>query len=123
MSIKSYKTQILLFYVLFMFINSVLPAFGSNNLWKWDKVIHFVEFFILGYLFVNAIIDKQFRNCNFLIGILILTLIPIVDEGLQYVFDFPGRVADFYDLVVDIIGAYCGALLFLLIYKIRGKNG
>ena len=123
MNIKSFKTQILLFYILFMFLNSVLPAFGSNNLWRWDKTIHFVEFFILGYLFINALIDKKLHRYKFLIGLLILTLIPVVDEGLQFVFDIPGRVADFYDFVVDIIGAYCGALLFLLIYKIRGKNG
>ena len=106
-----------------MFLNSVLPDFGSNNLWKWDKTIHFVEFFILGYLFINALIDTELHRYKFLIGILILTLIPVVDEGLQFVFDIPGRVADFNDFVVDIIGAYCGALLFLLIYKIRGKNG
>ena len=106
-----------------MFLNSVLPAFGSNSLWKWDKTIHFVEFFILGYLFINSLVDRELRIYNFFIGILILTLIPAVDEGLQYVFDIPGRVADVYDLVVDIIGAYSGALLFLLIHKIRGKNG
>ena len=87
MNIKSFKTQILLFYILFMFLNSVLPAFGSNNLWKWDKTIHFVEFFILGYLFINALIDTELHRYKFLIGILILTLIPVVDEGLQYVFD------------------------------------
>ena len=87
MNIKSFKTQILLFYILFMFLNSVLPAFGSNNLWKWDKIIHFVEFFILGYLFINALIDTELHRYKFLIGILILTLIPVVDEGLQYVFD------------------------------------
>ena len=50
MSIKSYKTQILLFYIAFMLLNSVMPIISSKGIWKYDKLIHFVEFFILGVL-------------------------------------------------------------------------
>ena len=123
MDLNSYKTKLLLAYIAFMFINSVVPVFSTRNIWHYDKTIHFIEFFILGFLFINAIIDTHLDINKFLIGIFILTLIPVIDEGLQYVFDIPGRVADFYDFIVDIIGEYTGALTFVIIHKLRNKNG
>ena len=106
-----------------MFLNSVMPVFSSKTLWKYDKIIHFIEFFILGFLFMNAIINTKLDMNKFLIGIFILTLIPTIDEGLQYIFDIPGRVPDFYDFIVDVVGEYCGVLSFVIIYKIRNNNG
>ena len=123
MNLNSYKTKLLLVYIAFMFINSVVPIFSAKSIWRYDKAIHFIEFFILGFLFINAIIKTHLDINKFLIGIFILTLIPVVDEGLQYVFDIPGRVPDFYDLLIDVIGAYVGFLIFIIIYKLRNKNG
>ena len=71
-----------------MFLNSVIPGFifSSRTIWKYDKLIHFLEFFILGVLFINAIIDTELDIYKFLFGIFVLTLIPIADEGVQYLF-------------------------------------
>ena len=123
MSIKSYKTQILLGYVLLMFINSVIPIFSTRVIWRYADIFHFVEFFILGLLFINAIIDTQLDIYKLLTGIFILTLIPTIDEGLQYLFDIPGRVPDFNDFVIDILGEYFGAISFVLYNKLKRKNG
>jgi len=123
MSIKSYKTQILLFYILFMFVNSVIPIFSTKGIWRYADLFHFVEFFILGYLFINAIIDTNLDINKFLFGIFILTLIPMVDEGLQYYIEIPGRVADFNDFIIDVVGEYVGALLFIILHKTRNRNG
>ena len=123
MSIKSYKTQILLVYILFMFINSVVPIFSTKSIWRYADIFHFVEFFILGLLFINSIIDTKLDINKFLIGIFILTLIPMIDEGLQYFFDIPGRVPDFNDFIIDIIGEYCGAIVCVAYYKMKGSNG
>ena len=125
MSIKSFRAQILLLYIIFMFLNSAIPGFifSSRTIWEYDKLIHFIEFFILGFLFINTIIDTDLNINNFLIGIFILTLIPTIDEGLQYVFDIPGRVPEFYDFVVDIIGEYSGAISSVFIHKVKNKNG
>ena len=123
MSIKSYKTQILLVYILFMFINSVVPIISTKSIWKYADIFHFVEFFILGLLFINAIIDTKLNINKFLIGIFILTLIPMIDEGLQYFFDIPGRVPDVNDFIIDIIGEYCGAIVCFTYYKMKGSNG
>ena len=69
MSIKSYKTQKLLAYIFLMFINSVIPIFSTRTLWRYADVFHFVEFFILGLLFINAIIDTELNINKFLIRI------------------------------------------------------
>tara|TARA_B100000029_G_scaffold93124_1_gene83072 strand:+ start:154 stop:480 length:327 start_codon:yes stop_codon:yes gene_type:complete len=108
-----------------MFLNSIIPGFifSSRTIWQYDKLIHFIEFFILGFLFINAIIDTNLNINKFLIGIFILTLIPTIDEGLQYVFDIPGRVPEFYDFIVDIIGEYFGAICSVFIHKVKYKNG
>ena len=123
MSIKSYKTQILLVYILFMFINSLVPIFSTRSIWRYADIFHFVEFFILGLLFINTIIDTNLDINKFLIGIFILTLIPMIDEGLQYFFDIPGRVPDFNDFVIDVIGEYCGAIVCVIYYKMKDSNG
>ena len=123
MSIKSYKTQILLVYIFLMFINSVIPIFSTRSLWRYADIFHFVEFFILGLLFINAIIDTKLNINKFLIGIFILTLIPMIDEGLQYFFDIPGRVPDFNDFIIDILGEYSGAICFVVYNKIKKNNG
>ena len=123
MSIKSYKTQILIFYILFMFVNSVIPIFSTKGIWSYADIFHFVEFFILGYLFINAIIDTDLDMKKFLSGMLILTLIPMVDEGLQYFFHIPGRVADINDFIIDISGEYVGVVFFVILHKIRNKDG
>ena len=65
MSLRSYKTQILIFYILFMFVNSIIPI-NTKALWRYADIFHFVEFFILGLLFINAIIDTQLDIYKFL---------------------------------------------------------
>ena len=71
------------------------------------------------------IINNLIQIIRFIIfiGVFILTLIPTIDEGLQNIFDIPGRVPEFYDFIVDIVGGYCGALCLLFIHKVKNKNG
>ena len=47
----------------------------------------------------------------------------MIDEGLQYFFDIPGRVPDFNDFIIDIIGEYCGAIFCVAYYKMRDYYG
>jgi len=124
MSIKSYKTQILLLYIIFIFLNSIISKdlIPKGSL-KYDDFLHFIEFFILGFLLINAIIVKAFNINKFIICIVILTLIPLIDENLQYFFDIQGRRYDINDIKMDLVGSYCGVAIFMLIYKLRRKNG
>ena len=47
----------------------------------------------------------------------------MIDEGLQYFFDIPGRVPDFNDFIIDVLGEYCGVICFVLFHKLKRKNG
>ena len=125
MLIKSYKTQILIFYILFIFVNSIITKefLPDRLLLKYDKPLHFVEFFIFGFLLMNAIIIKHFDFKKIIICLFILTLIPLIDENLQYFFDILGRRYDAIDLKMNLIGSYFGVGFFMFIYKIRRKCG
>ena len=106
-----------------MFVNSIIPIFSTKSIWQYADVFHFVEFFILGYLFLNAFTEYNFNKNKFLTGLFILTLIPMIDEGLQFYFNIPGRVADINDFIIDVIGGYSGAVFFVIISKMRKHNG
>ena len=106
-----------------MFVNSIVPIFSTKSIWQYADVFHFVEFFILGYLFLNAFTENNFNKNKFLTGLFILMLIPMIDEGLQFYFKIPGRVADINDFIIDMIGGYSGAVFFVIINKIRKYNG
>ena len=47
----------------------------------------------------------------------------MIDEGLQYYIKIPGRVADFNDFIIDVLGEYVGAVFFVIFHKLRNKNG
>ena len=106
-----------------MFVNSIIPIFSTKSIWQYADVFHFVEFFILGYLFLNAFAEHNFNKNKFLTGLFILMLIPMIDEGLQFYFNIPGRVADINDFIIDVIGGYSGAVFFVIINKMRKHNG
>ncbi len=112
MSIKSYRTYLLVGYVLLIFAVTSIPGSSLQNitiLATNDKIVHFVEYAILGYLFINAL-EPAYRNRKgFAISTIFLFLIPLLDESVQNF--IPGRYPDFMDGVVDVIGGFIGALI------------
>ncbi|MDD5437500.1 MAG: VanZ family protein [Candidatus Omnitrophica bacterium] len=78
-----------------------------------DKLIHFSEYFILGLLTLRAGV-RSFPNINLakliVLFIIILSLYAALDEWHQNF--IPGRTADIKDLIVDIIGAGAGMILY-----------
>ncbi len=98
----------------FTFIN--LPI---KHLWRYDKTIHFIEYFILGFLLFNVLYEKAFTKKQFIYYVIFISIIPIIDESIQ--FFTPYRISSFYDLLADYSGAYLGCLLYSKINK--GLNG
>lgn len=78
---------------------------------EYDKIIHFLEYSILGYLFANAI-DASYLKWKIFSGVGIYILfIAGVDEFLQsYI---PGRIPDFWDGFADLLGGISGAIFKL----------
>ena len=110
--LKSYRTWLFLTYSLIVILLSMTPGKQFSlflNLWKYDKIVHFVEYFGLGFLFVNMlminVLDKRMK----LYIVIFIFLFPILDESLQYF--TPMRIADVNDVIVDIIGGILGSYI------------
>ena len=112
------KVIILLIYVLFMIINSVVTFSFESQLWKYDKYVHFIEFFILGILIINIFLSKLDLKL-FAVLLLLVACIGLIDEGIQFL--IPGRIPDIKDFYYDIFGGSFGMLLLYLFNdKING---
>ena len=89
------KVIILLVYVAFMIINSVVTFSFENQLWKYDKIVHFLEYFGVGFLLINALKIKPLSKTQWVYAVCFLCLFPIFDESLQYY--TPKRIPDIYE--------------------------
>ena len=120
MNFKSKSLWLFMSYLLLLISNSFLSfsIIPYKDIWKYDKIIHFSEYFILGLLYINALYNQDLKIKK-LYPLLFISIIPIVDESIQlYV---PNRVASIYDAFFDYLGCYMGMSLYYLIY--RYKNG
>ena len=111
---KSWRTWLFLFYVFMVLYLSTKPAdelswFSQFHLWKYDKVVHFIEYLGVGFLLINAMKIKPLSKTHWKYVVLFLLLFPIIDELLQNY--TPNRIPDIYDGIVDIIGGLTGAYI------------
>ncbi len=95
----------------FSFIN--LPI---KHLWKYDKVIHFSEYFILGILLFYALFESPLSYKKILYSMIFISLIPIIDESIQYF--IPTRICSVYDALADYAGFYIGCLFYYILNKV-----
>ena len=112
MYIKSWQTWLFLSYI---FIVLSLSATSGDKfswfsqLWKYDKVVHFIEYFGVGFLLINAMKIQPIRQKHWKYAICFLLIFPMLDEGFQYF--TPRRISDIFDVIVDIFGALIGAYI------------
>ena len=118
-NLKSHRPWLVIFYLIVMFSNSMFTFIDIpiKNIWKYDKIIHFFEYFILGVLVFYTLYEKPMINKDIYAIILIMSLIPIVDESIQYF--TPNRVPSIYDAISDYIGFYTGCYIYKLIHKAK----
>lgn len=92
-----------------------LPKFDIPNI---DKLFHFIEYFVLGFLLVRAL-THSYANPNYkyilIAAVLIASLYGASDEFHQRF--VPGRTCDLFDFLSDLISSVLGAGLSL--YKER----
>ena len=99
-------------YLLFIIYFSTKSTSDINwffNLWKYDKLIHFSEYFGLGYLLVNALKINQISKKKWNYILIFLLIFPIMDELIQYF--TPSRIPDIYDVLADVFGGISGAYI------------
>jgi VanZ family protein len=85
-----------------------------------DKVIHLVEFTVLGFLAVRAFCYPRLRDSwkqSVLLSILFCFLYAAFDECHQYF--IPGRTASVYDFIADVSGALLGTFLWVRFFCFR----
>ncbi len=114
-----------LLWLLFIFISSYLLRDNSigRSFAHIDKVVHFFEFGILGFLIVRAIYyssasREMFRAVLFSFGVTVF--IAGFDELHQiYV---PHRTASLFDFSSDIAGIFTALIVFWLIARNKDKS-
>jgi VanZ family protein len=110
--------------ILIFWISSVERPFGIElKITNADKVIHFLEYSIFGFLLIRAIHGSNAvisRNAAILMTFAIGTFYGFTDELHQSV--VPGRFATVTDFVFDSIGSFAGAIIFT-IKNSQGNKG
>ena len=112
MYIKSWQTWLFISYLGLVLFLSATP--GDNlgwfsQLWKFDKIVHFIEYLGVGFLLINALKIQPLTKSHWQFALLFLFLFPVFDELLQYI--TPRRIPDIMDGVADVIGGLTGAYL------------
>ena len=109
-----YYLPVLFWLVLIFVIPTITRAGNINRIpYHLDKVVHFLEFGILGVLLARAfylgVLKGELKRA-LLLSLGIAIFIAGADEFYQiYV---PGRIASFYDFVADVIGITSSQILF-----------
>jgi len=117
-NLKSHRPWLLITYVLIMFTNSIFSFIDIpiKHIWKYDKFIHFGEYFILGLLLFYMLYEKPISKNNLIYSIMIISLIPIIDESIQYF--TPNRISSVSDAISDYFGCYFGCFIYHITNRI-----
>ena len=105
----------LLIYAVLILALSSRPQIDLPQLHISDKLIHFVEYGILGMLLFRLFKrDFKMRGLRlWLLHIFSLAAFAFLDELLQSF--IPSRDADFFDWLADMSGGLAGALIYVYI--------
>ena len=101
MSTKTYNYLVIIFF-LTIILGSSIPgkSIPSSYIFSKDKLLHIIEFFILGFFLFNSLIKKT-EYPGFLC-LLLGTIFALVDEIYQST--TPGRFSSSFDVIADFIG-------------------
>lgn len=115
---KKYYTKYWLppiIYCLLIFVQSTIE-FPVSKLQSFDKLLHFIVYFLLGILIFRAVstISKRIHIIfAIVISVFASTLIGLTDEMFQLF--TPSRTIDRLDVLSDFAGSASGIITFLLI--------
>lgn len=115
-----YNWAPVLAYFILIFILSSLPLHAPGHS---DKIIHFFEFFFMGFLTTRGIL-LSFNLSRFygvLSGSALAALFGVLDEVHQLF--VPARQASVGDALADSLGALVGALCFVYLGIFLLKQG
>jgi VanZ family protein len=110
MNHKTFRILLVAYMLLILSVSS-LPGQSIPKTWllTWDKLIHLVEYFILGVLAMKSMNSILTKNLKFVISFGIF--FGFTDEYLQSFIS--GRFSSGWDVLADTIGVVIGALFVL----------
>ena len=110
---KPFFTLILALYIIVMVVLSFLPGLGIlGSIAKYDKALHFVEFFVLTLILLKSVTFYNFKNK--LVIVLMSALVIVVISELVQLW-VPSRSFSLWDMVFDILGISLALLVKKLI--------
>ena len=112
MNYKFYRILLAVYMLLILTLSS-LPgqAIPKSFLLSWDKLIHLVEYFILGILSVKSMSVVNLNSLKLVIPFGIM--FACSDEYLQSFIS--GRFSSGWDVLADVFGLAIGSLLIIWI--------
>lgn len=113
---------IFIFYVILVITVSTLPSsmIKIGHLWKYDKFIHFFEYLILGFLFLNCLSPFDYIPRVLISTILLIIVFGGIDEFIVQNYLTKFRFPDYFDWIMDILGASTGIVFrYYLGFKIK----
>jgi VanZ family protein len=105
-----------LFYyaLIFFFSSKSYPV--EADVFLFDKMIHFIEFGVLGFLLsLGFFVFKDSFKSNFFLVFSIGSILAVLDEIHQ--FFIPLRTLEVFDMAADILGVGVGFFIFAYFYK------
>lgn len=106
-----YWIPVIAYMALIFYLSSrPMPEEILPEIWNVDKVAHFIEYGVLGFLWSRALKSKQEMPKAALIAFVITFLYAVSDEIHQYF--VPNRNASVYDVIADGLGGWLGIWVY-----------
>lgn len=84
----------------------------------YDKVGHFCVYGMLAVAWLRALAPQGLMNVQHLfLAALIASVTGVIDEGIQ--FFNPGRTYDYADMLMDVMGACAGVIVYQKVASLR----
>tara|TARA_B110000263_G_scaffold31144_1_gene23552 strand:+ start:290 stop:637 length:348 start_codon:yes stop_codon:yes gene_type:complete len=110
MNHKTFRILLVAYMLVILSVSSVpFQSIPKTLLLPWDKLIHMVEYFILGILAMKSMDSISYRTLMIVVPLGIL--FGSLDEYLQSFIS--GRFSSGWDVLADTIGIIIGSLLVL----------
>ena len=112
MSTKTYNYLVILFFLTIIFGSSIPgKSIPSSYIFSKDKLIHIIEYFLLGLFLFNSLFKKT--RFPALLCLILGTFFATVDELYQST--VIGRIPSSFDVIADFIGLtlsiFCNKIL------------
>ena len=114
MSTKTYSYLVILFF-LTIILGSSIPgnSIPSSYIFSKDKLLHIIEYFLLGFLLFNSLVSKT--NFPIILCLFLGGVFAVLDEIYQST--VLGRFPSSFDVIADFIGLTLSILSIKIFIK------